>query len=345
MGGGKGGSGKEAAQARADEEARQKRIREGTARVNSIFSGSTTGAGKLGAGAAYDPTKTYYLADGTAWKPSGGATGVTRSGGAQTGGLFAGGGGPPPQAQQPGMFGNGLPIMGDQRPGMFGAAPGLPGSPYGGGQMVDGNYYGVRPPAATGGAAVDPAAEFAQMLAGGKLYGATQKNGGFDDNFFSGRRQAYMDYASPQLADQYSEAQRQLTFALARNGTLDSSVRGAKVGELQKQFDLQKQQVADQAVASETTARNAVEDARANLIATLNATGDAEGAANSALARASALSQPAAYSPLSNLFADFTAGLGARTAQERADYYGGGGASSPTGNYRLGGNKNSVRVR
>jgi len=149
-------------------------------------------------------------------------------------------------------------------------------------------------------------------------------DGQFDDNFFAGRRKAFLDYASPQLNDQYGDASKELTFSLARNGTLDSSVRGQKAGQLQKLFDLNKQQIADQALANEGGSRNAIEDARSNLIATLNATGDAQGAANSALARSSALSQPAAYSPLSNLFADFTSGLGTQAALERANYYSGG---------------------
>jgi hypothetical protein len=105
---------------------------------------------------------------------------------------------------------------------------------------------------------------------------------------------------------------------------LDSSARGEKLGDLQKLYDTQKQAVADKALSYETSARNSVEDARANLIQTLNATGDAEGAANSALARSQALSQPDAYSPLGQLFTDFTNGLGIQAAQERS--YAAGGA-------------------
>lgn len=161
--------------------------------------------------------------------------------------------------------------------------------------------------------------------------GTTKINGifeQFDDGFYGDRQKAFMDYASPQLEDQYGDAQKQLTFALARNGTLDSSVRGQKTGDLQQSYDLNKQQISDQALASSTEARNATEDARANLIATLNATGDAKGAANSALARSSALSKPAAYSPLTNLFADFTSTLGTQAALERANYYSGGQTGS-----------------
>ena len=162
--------------------------------------------------------------------------------------------------------------------------------------------------------------------------GTDRVNGIFDKQFnggyFDGLRQNYVDYATPQLEKQYGDASKELTFALARGGNLDSSVRGDKSGELQQLYDLNKQQVADQALSYEGEARNATEDARSNLVATLNATGDAQGAASSAIARASALSKPAAYSPLTQLFSDFTAGLGTQAALERANYYSGGQTGS-----------------
>lgn len=168
-------------------------------------------------------------------------------------------------------------------------------------------------------------------------------DGQFNDEYFNKTQNSYLDYANPQLEQQYGDAEKELTFALARSGNLDSSVRGEKAAELQKKYDLNKQQVADEALSYGTKARTSVEDARANLIGTLNASGDAEGAANSALARASALSTPVSFSPLANLFADFTAGLGTQAALEKANYY--GGADKPrysTGLFTP--NSNSVKV-
>lgn len=167
----------------------------------------------------------------------------------------------------------------------------------------------------------------------------TMFDGQFNNDYFAGRRKAFSDHATPQLDDQYGKAQKELTFSLARSGLLDSSVRGEKAGELQKTMDLGRQQIADQAIANEGQSRNAVEDARSNLIATLNATGDAQGAANSAIARASALSQPAAFSPIGNLFADFTGALGTQAALERANAYSGGqtGVRYNTGLFTPGG--------
>src|SRR6478736_3044441 len=181
------GSGNEAAAARADEQARQDRIRKGTARINTIFDGSNRGAGKVAAGTAFDPKATYYNADGTKWTAP------------AAGGGGAGGGSWSPD------FGKGA--LGDlitKGPAMNAGA------------------------AAAG--AVNPADAWAQAVASGKVFSGTEHKGGFGDDFFNDRREAYMNYATPQLEDQYGDAQKQLTFALARGGLLDSSVRGEKAG-------------------------------------------------------------------------------------------------------------------
>lgn len=157
-------------------------------------------------------------------------------------------------------------------------------------------------------------------------------NSQFNDGFFDKRKTAFLDYATPQLEDQYADANKQLTYALSRSGLLDSSVRAQKEGELQKQYDLNKQQIGDQALSYSTEARTNVEKARSDLVTMLNATGDAEGAANSALSRATALSQPQAFSPLTQLFADFTSGLATQAQYERASALSG----SQQGRYNTG---------
>ena len=172
-------------------------------------------------------------------------------------------------------------------------------------------------------ARAEEAARQARIREGTQRVG-TIFDGNFNDQFFDGRRQAYVDYATPQVEDQFADAQKQLTFALARGGNLNSSVRGEKAADLQKRFDLTKQEVTDKGLSYANEARSNVEGARSELIGMLNATGDAEGAANSAVSRASTLSQPAAFSPLTQLFGDFTAGLGQQAALERAAAFSGG---------------------
>lgn len=179
--------------------------------------------------------------------------------------------------------------------------------------------------------------------------GTTNINSIFDKQFtpdyFTGRKKAYLDYATPQLNDQHGKASKELTFSLARSGLLDSSARAQKEADLKKEYDLNQQQIADQALATEGQAKSAVEDARSGLITTLNATGDAAQAANAANARSVALSQPAAFSPISSLFADFTNTLGTQAALEKANYYSGGatGAKYQTGLFAP--KTNSVAVK
>lgn len=155
---------------------------------------------------------------------------------------------------------------------------------------------------------------------------------GIDDTFaasftpdtFAGRRQSYIDYATPQLTEQYDKAQKELVFALDRGGNLDSSVRGDKTAELAKMFDLQQQKIRDDALAQETQLRSDVEGARTDLVRTLVSTGDDAGAVNNAIARANVLSKPASYSPIADAFEKFTFGLGQQAALERAEALSGG---------------------
>lgn len=267
--GGKSGSGNEAALARSEEQQRQERIRQGTQRINSIFDGKPFVSGQVGAGAAYDPTKTYYKADGSVWTP-------------------------PPAEPTASPISTQPRQQGSERTTTSMGTP-------------------------------DAADPFGQAVAGGLFGSKTEGTGGFTEQFFDNQRQRYIDYAMPQVDDQRNAASKELLFAMDRAGQTEGSARANLAGELQKRYELQNQKVRDDGLAYSTQARTQVEGARGDLIAMLNATGDAEGAANSAVARASALSQPAAYSPITNLFADFTGALGTQAAAERARYYGGAG--------------------
>jgi len=148
--------------------------------------------------------------------------------------------------------------------------------------------------------------------------------GQFDDNFFGRNRQAFKDFAMPQLDSQFRDASRDLTFDLARSGLLNSSVRGEQSGRLQRLYDSNRQQITNEALSREQQQRNAVEGARSDLVSLLQTTGDARGVASQALSRANMLSQPQPFSPLGQLFTDFTAGLRTQAALERSELLSGG---------------------
>lgn len=167
----------------------------------------------------------------------------------------------------------------------------------------------------------------------------------FDDSFYDQQRQAYLDFAQPQLEDQRAGASRELVYSLARSGQLEGSARAQQQSELQKLYDLESQNIADKALDYENKSRTNVENARSDLISTLNATGDATGAANSALARSAALSQPEAYSPLADLFTSYTNALGTSAAAERARSYGWGSTQQTGTPTWYGAPSSSVSVR
>lgn len=163
----------------------------------------------------------------------------------------------------------------------------------------------------------------------------------FTPEYFNGLRSKYLDYSLPQLQNQYGDASNELKFAMARGGITDSSVSAQKKSKLDELNALRAREIADTAQGFSTKAQTGVEDARSNLITTLNATGDAEQAASSAINRASVLSQPQQYNPITSLFTDFTAGLGTQAALERASAM--GSPVKPRYNTGLFGGSSSVR--
>jgi hypothetical protein len=230
-----------AQQARADEQARQSRIRNGTDRINALFDGTPIPA---------DTTSNPTLP-------------------------FAGGS-----------------FTGDA-----------------------GNAFASRLGGAPANATPDP-------LAGNKF-------GGFTDGFYSNIAKAYQDYATPQLQDQLADARKKLTFSLARGGNLNSSTRADQEGTLQKTADAGQLQINDTANTQANQARTAVAGAKSDLINELNTTGDQTQTINDALSRTTALSQPTQFSPLGQVFANFTGALSTQANAERAQAYSGGAVTAP----------------
>jgi chromosome segregation ATPase len=133
---------------------------------------------------------------------------------------------------------------------------------------------------------------------------------GFDKGFYDKRSQAYVNFANPQLSDQYANTQRNLTYNLARQGLTASSEASRNAGELQRQYNDARSQIAAKGLDAANDARQNVEQNRSELISQLYSTSDPTQAANAALNRASVLSQQQSFSPLGQLFANTTGLLG-----------------------------------
>lgn len=153
-----------------------------------------------------------------------------------------------------------------------------------------------------------------------------QKFEKFDEGFFKGRGQAYTNFATPQVNDQYKQVSDQLAFSLARTGLDQSSEKARQGGVLMRDNALARQTLAEGATTEATKARQAVEDQRNNLISQVNMTADPELAAQNAIRSAGIMEQQQAFNPVANLFANTTGLLG---AAQNAGYYSGGPGLDP----------------
>lgn len=141
--------------------------------------------------------------------------------------------------------------------------------------------------------------------------------GKFNDDFYANQTQNYLDYATPQLTDQFNDAAKELTLSLANAGLLNSSIAAEKRGKLDKDLKLKQRMIADKGNEYSLNSRKSIDAARSDLqsqnMNLANPTLTAQNAAN----RAQALNQLPAYQPLMELFADATDGLATQASLER----------------------------
>lgn len=133
----------------------------------------------------------------------------------------------------------------------------------------------------------------------------------FDDSFYDQRGQQFFDYHQPQLQRQYDDALADLTFALARAGTTNSSIAGQKMGDLRSRYDEQVASLATQRDSDVANLRSRVQDERSGVISQLNQTGDPDHAANMALTRSGQLyDQTPTQISLGDVFGQAAQGVG-----------------------------------
>lgn len=131
----------------------------------------------------------------------------------------------------------------------------------------------------------------------------------FGDPFYDSRAKAYLDYAEPQLEDQFNRQKQSLIFALSRGGKLNSSVAAERNRRLQEQLELARQGIEATGQNYATDARRSVANARSDLISLLTATEDPAATRDEALRRASLEEQTPGFTPLGSLFSGITEGL------------------------------------
>lgn len=145
----------------------------------------------------------------------------------------------------------------------------------------------------------------------------------FNDTFYNGRKSAFLDYYQPQIEDQFKDARDKLTFALARNGTLNSTMAGDQAGKLTKDYATNWASIVSKADADVNNLKSQVSGEKSALVQQLNATADADRVTNDALSRTSQMfQQRPEYNPLGDIFAGVGDSIGNFNAanQNRAIY-------------------------
>jgi hypothetical protein len=134
-------------------------------------------------------------------------------------------------------------------------------------------------------------------------YDTGQRTGGFDDAFYNNYKQKVLDYYQPDEQRQYQQAQRDLTYNLARAGTLQSSTEADKQGDLAYDDALQKANIVANANTQTGNLQNQIQSNKQDLINQLYATDDPTLTANLAesSAKASQLQDPT-LTPAASLF-------------------------------------------
>lgn len=129
---------------------------------------------------------------------------------------------------------------------------------------------------------------------------------GYDDAFYNSVRQRYLDAYYPQIDKQYRDGQQGTTFALSRQGLLDSSVGADQSAKLLEAFQQARLSASDRAQGAANQMRGQIEGARADSLSLLSSTADPATAAAVAASRAKAASQPTPYDVLGNIFGQTT---------------------------------------
>lgn len=150
-----------------------------------------------------------------------------------------------------------------------------------------------------------------------KLFSGVSQVKGFDDDFYNSRATAYDNYALPQVDEQYAEAQKQLEYALARNGRLDSSTAVEQRAKLLDKYNQQKTATTDKGLQYANQARSSVEGSRSDLVALNSNLANPTQVAAEAQSRLAGLQAMPAFDPLGPLFTNAGESLGTQADLER----------------------------
>lgn len=139
---------------------------------------------------------------------------------------------------------------------------------------------------------------------------------GYGDDFYRGIAADYMNYATPQIDDQYVDAMKNLRIALDRSGLLQSSERIERENDLKKKLAAQELAAARKGESIANAMRTNLANVKSNLLTQNASLADPTLIASTAANQIMANTQVPEYNPLTNLFANATEGLATQAQLE-----------------------------
>lgn len=136
----------------------------------------------------------------------------------------------------------------------------------------------------------------------GNVFEATPETYEGFGNIVGQRKQDYINYAMPQLADQYRNTQNAVEYGLGNRGLLGGSASAKAASDLNRQKTFATQTIADTGTSQAQSLQDQIEASRENLIQQLYQTANPAGGTQAAIANAARFQQPSAFAPIANMF-------------------------------------------
>lgn len=122
----------------------------------------------------------------------------------------------------------------------------------------------------------------------------------FNPDYYSGIENSYIQMANPQLDDSYSNAKKQLVYALSRTGNLNSNTAVEMQRKLEAELEKNRRDIINAARGYSSRAKSDIANTRTDLLSQLTATENPSAVANQAMLRAEQASQMPAFDPIGN---------------------------------------------
>lgn len=132
-----------------------------------------------------------------------------------------------------------------------------------------------------------------------------QAFGGFGPSFYGKASQDYINFAEPQVQQQYASTEQTLQDKLANQGLLNSSAALQEQGDLSKALAGAQEGVQNTATSTAQTLQQQIANEQANLVSQANVANDPLSIAQQAIGQAASVQAPSTFQPLGNLFQTF----------------------------------------